>query len=240
MLSTFFYCWDVTLYATMNLTLITLLLGGLMNPLAQAYENQAHTIIKALEKRNMTGYYFGTAQEARDHINQMIEDHSTVTWGGSMTLNEIGIKETLKDRSLNVLDRADAKTPEEVTSIYQKAFSSDYYLMSTNAITLDGQLINIDGNGNRVAALIWGPKQVIIVAGMNKVALDEPSGIERVRNFASPPNTVRLNLTTPCQKTGKCHDCLVDDCICCQVVTTRKSRHKNRIHVILVGETLGY
>lgn len=211
-----------------------------MTPKQINYENQGKTIIKALAKRNMTGHYFHTSLEAVGFINSFIAEQSTVSWGGSMTLNEIGLLERLQQRDLNLLDRSKAKTADEIGDIYRKAFSADYYLMSTNAITMDGKLINIDGNGNRVASLIFGPKQVLVVAGMNKIALDEAAGIQRVHNIASPANTVRLNCKTPCSTNGQCYDCLVEDCICCQTVITRKSRHNNRIHVILIGEELGY
>jgi len=211
-----------------------------MTPKQITYENQGKTIIKALAKRNMTGHYFHTSVEALEFINSFIQEKSTVSWGGSMTLNEIGLLDHLKKRELNLLDRATATSPEEIGKIYREAFSADYYLMSTNAITMDGKLVNIDGNGNRVAALIFGPKQVLVITGMNKISLDEAAGIQRVHNVASPANTVRLNSKTPCSTNGQCYDCLVDDCICCQTVITRKSRHNDRIHVILIGEELGY
>ena len=211
-----------------------------MTPKQITYENQGKTIIKALAKRNMIGHYFATSKEATNYINSFIKDHSSVSWGGSMTLSEIGLLDQLNERDLNLLDRSKAASGEEVGEIYRQAFSADYYLMSTNAITMDGKLVNIDGNGNRVAALIFGPKQVLVVAGMNKIALNEAAGIERVHNVASPANTVRLNSKTPCRTSGQCYDCLVDDCICCQTVITRKSRHNDRIHVILIGEELGY
>jgi hypothetical protein len=211
-----------------------------MTPKQTTYENQANTIIKALSKRHMDGHFFHTSQEAVEFINQLIIEESTISWGGSMTLSEIGLFDSLKQRNLNLLDRSTKKTPEEINQLYRDVFSADHYLMSTNAITLDGKLVNIDGNGNRVAALIFGPKQVIVVAGMNKVALNERAAIERVHNIASPPNTVRLNKNTPCATTGYCNDCLSDDCICSHTVITRNSRHPNRIQVILIGEDLGY
>jgi hypothetical protein len=112
--------------------------------------------------------------------------------------------------------------------------------MSTNAITLDGELVNVDGNGNRVASLIYGPKHVIVITGMNKVVPDVLQGYDRVRNIASPPNTIRLGKNTPCANTGKCGNCLSPDCICSQIVVTRRSREKERIIVILVNENLGF
>jgi hypothetical protein len=211
-----------------------------MNPKKTMYENQAATIIQHLEKRNMSGYYFDTKEEAAKEILSRIPDQTTVSFGGSMTLNQLDLIQELSTRSLTLLDRSKATTPAETKQIYRDAFSADYYLMSTNAITLDGKLVNIDGNSNRVAALSYGPDYVFIVAGMNKVTLDEASAIERVSNFSAPANTVRLNCKTPCAKTGQCSQCLVEDCICCNLVITRKSRHTNRIHVFLIGEELGF
>lgn len=211
-----------------------------MTPKKQMYQNQAETIIKNLEKRNMTGYYYESAGAAVEAILEKIPNFSVVTWGGSQTLSQIGLLQQLSEKSLTLLNRDLAKTPEETKQIYRDSFSADYYLMSTNAITLDGKLVNIDGNSNRVAALAYGPDFVFIVAGMNKVAVDEENALIRAKNFAAPANTVRLNCKTPCTKTGSCNDCLVDDCICCNTVITRKSRHNNRIHVFLIGEELGF
>ena len=161
-------------------------------------------------------------------------------FGGSMTLADIGMLDTLREGHFNLLDRSTANNQDEVLAIYQKSFAADTYFMSTNAITIDGQLVNIDGNGNRVAALIYGPKQVIIMAGMNKVATNVEEAINRVQNFASPANTQRLHKNTPCNKTGYCHDCQSEDCICSNTVITRRSGTKDRIKVILIGEVLGY
>lgn len=211
-----------------------------MEPKQKYYQVSAEQLIKNLENRNMEGYYCPTAKEAVEKALTLIDDGSSVSWGGSMTLQEIGLLEKLKDKNLSLLDRSTATDDEEKAEIYYRALNCDYYLMSSNAITQDGKLVNIDGNGNRIAALIYGPRNVIIIAGMNKVTKDEESAMKRIRNHASPTNAIRLEQETPCTKTGKCHECLVDDCICCQVLVTRKSRHDNRIKVILVGEELGY
>ncbi|MBQ8813206.1 MAG: lactate utilization protein [Lachnospiraceae bacterium] len=212
-----------------------------MNPKKEYYEKQAATIIKNLAKRRMEGFYCATAEEAKEKVMSMIEAGTSVSFGGSMTLEECGVMEAVRSRSdITLYDRAAAKSPEEVGRIYRQAFSVDTYLMSTNAITLDGELINIDGRGNRVAALIFGPEKVIIVAGMNKVANSEADGLLRVRNMAAPPNCVRLNKKTPCSVTGRCGDCYGDESICSQIVVTRRSSDLNRIKVILVGEELGY
>lgn len=212
-----------------------------MSPKKEFLEKQAATIIKNLAKRRMEGYYCATAAEAKEKVLSMIEAGTSVAFGGAMTLNESGILEALRERTdITLYDRDKAKTPEEAGKIYRQAFSADTYLMSTNAITVDGELINIDGRGNRVAALIFGPGQVIIVAGMNKVATDEAAGLARVRNVAAPTNCIRFGKTTPCTVTGRCGDCYGEDSICSQIVVTRRSSEKNRIKVILVGEELGY
>lgn len=211
-----------------------------MTPMKEFYEKQAATIIKRLEKRNITGYYCPDSASATEKALSLIEDGSTVSWGGSMSLKECGLIEALKNAPVTLWDRADAKTPEEVQAIYRKAFLADYYLMSSNAITLDGQLVNIDGNGNRVAALTFGPAHVILVVGMNKVTKTVEEALDRIHNVAAPPNAVRLNTNTPCGATGVCSDCLSPQCLCSQVLITRYSRTPGRIHVLLVGESLGF
>ncbi len=212
-----------------------------MNPTAMHNEIQAKTVIENLKKRHMEGFYCKTKEEAVELISSLIKDGSSVSWGGSMTMKEIGLMETLENREdLTLLDRAKANSPEEVGEIYRKAFSADTFIMSSNAITKDGKLVNIDGTGNRVAALIYGPKQVIVVAGMNKIVVNEEEAMSRIRNIASPPNAIRLNQNTPCAKTGFCADCLSPDCICNQVVTIRNSRDAERIKVVLIEGSWGF
>jgi hypothetical protein len=213
----------------------------MMTPKKEAYKTQAETIIKALKRRGMDGIFCETAKDALKEIEKMIPDGSTVSFGGSMTLSEAGIMTWLQgNENITLYDRSKCKDPEEVKEVYHKALTADYYLMSTNAITLDGELINIDGTGNRVAALIYGPENVIVIAGMNKVASDIEAAYKRVKNIASPPNCIRLNRKTPCAVTGKCGDCLGAECICSQTVITRRSAVEGRIKVVLVGEELGY
>ena len=139
-----------------------------------------------------------------------------------------------------LIDRAEAKTPQEHRAMYARIVCSDYYLMSSNAVTLDGELVNVDGNANRVACLCQGPQHVILVVGMNKIAATVEDAIHRIHTCACPPNAIRVGAETPCSKTGVCADCLSPDCICCQTVITRKSRHNGRIIVLLVGEELGF
>ncbi len=212
-----------------------------MTPKEQYYENTAKTVIQNLEKRRMAGCYCPTAGEAAKLAMSLIAPGASVGTGGSMTLEECGIMSLLRAREdITFLDRATAKTPEEATEMLHQMLLCDSYLMSTNAITMDGELVNIDGSGNRVAALIYGPKEVIVVAGMNKVCPDLHSAYRRVKDITSPPNCVRLNKNTPCARTGRCGDCLGDDSICSQTVITRRSGIRERIKVILVGEELGY
>lgn len=211
-----------------------------MTPMKEFYEKQAASIIKHLNRRNMDAFYCSDSASAVEKAMSLIEKGSTVSFGGSMTLTESGMMDALKKADIQLLDRSTAGSPEEVADIYHKALSADYYLMSTNAISLDGQLVNVDGTGNRVAALIYGPSHIIIMAGMNKVAKDVDAAIRRVHDCAAPPNAMRLSMKTPCQAAGVCSDCLSPDCICAQTVITRFSRIKGRITVILIGESLGY
>ncbi len=212
-----------------------------MTPKQQYYENTANTIIKNLKRRRMDGYYCPTSAEAVDLAMSLTHAGDTVGTGGSMSLEECGMMEQLRTRTdITFLDRAAGKNPEEVYDLLHRMLSSDTYFMSTNAITMDGELVNIDGSGNRLAALIYGPTQVIIIAGMNKVSADIPSAYQRVKAIATPPNCIRLSKNTPCALTGKCGDCLGDDSICSQIVVTRRSGIAGRIKVILVGEELGY
>lgn len=204
------------------------------------YENIADTLIEKFNKRGIEGYYCENGEEALMMAKRFLTPGCSISWGGSETLEEIGLIAELKASDYIIYDRHTAKTPEEKSQMYGKIVTSDYYFMSSNAITMDGQLVNIDGGGNRVACLITGPKNVIIIVGMNKLVTDVNTGIERVRNMAAPPNTVRLNLKTPCAELGKCANCLVEDCICCEIVITRKSKIPGRIKVILVGEELGF
>ena len=211
-----------------------------MSPKEIANQNLANTMIKNMAKKNLEGYYCATSAEAVEKALSLMPEGASVTWGGSMTLTECGLMDALRTANYEIIDRDTAKTPEEARVMYSKQVMADYFLMSTNAITIDGELVNIDGRSNRVSCLCWGPQNVIIIAGMNKVVPDVESAIKRVRNMAAPANCVRLNKNTPCAQTGKCGDCYSQESICSQVLITRRSSAPNRIKVILVGEELGY
>ena len=204
------------------------------------YKNLSATVMKGFEKRHMESYYCDSIEEARNLALSLVPENATASFGGSVTLAETGILDALRNRKdITLYDRDTANSPEEVKKIMHDALSCDYYFMSSNAITHDGELINIDGNGNRVAALIYGPENVIIVAGMNKICKNVEEGLSRTRNLASPQNCIRLGKNNPCAINGVCGNCLADT-ICDQIVVTRASRVPKRIKVILVGEELGF
>lgn len=207
----------------------------------QHYEILAGKIIDKLQLRNMDGYYVPTKEDALALVKEkFLTKGVSVAWGGSMTLDETGVMDYLKESDCVVYDRMAPKTREEEKIMKGNIINADYFLMSTNAITIDGELVNIDGRANRVSFLCYGPEHVLILAGMNKVVSNVEEGINRVRNIASPPNALRLNKNTPCAANGRCADCVSEDCICSQIVVTRHSTIPNRIHVILIGEELGF
>ena len=211
-----------------------------MNPKKKFYETAAETLIKNLDKRGMEAYYVDNKDDALKMALRFVTPGSSVSWGGSMSINEIGLIPALKAWDCTVLDRTVPKTEEEKKEFFGKVAVCDYYFMSTNAITMDGELVNIDGTGNRVASLIFGPSNVVIIAVMNKVADNLESAVDRARNTAAPMNTIRLDRKTPCTQVGRCMDCMSPDCICNQFVVTRRSAPAGRIKIILVGEELGY
>ena len=194
-------------------------------------------VIKGLESRGMAGYYANDKDEALKIALGLIEEGSTVTMGGAMSVREIGLVDALKKGNYNFIDRDQM---EDKRAAALAAYSADVFLTSTNAMTEDGMLVNIDGNANRVSAIAHGPAKVIVIAGMNKVCDDLDGAMKRARNVAAPTNAQRFGLDTPCSKTGSCMDCKSPDTICCQFLITRYSRHKGRIHVILVNDNLGF
>ena len=197
----------------------------------------AQKVIKGLESRNMTGYYAEDREAAKALALSLIPEGSSVTMGGAMSAHEIGQVEALKAGNYDFIDR-DAY--EDKRAAMLAAYDADVFLSSANAITEDGQLVNIDGNANRVSAIAQGPKKVVFIVGMNKVCDDLDGAMKRARNVAAPINAQRFGLSTPCAKTGACMDCKSPDTICCQFLITRFSRHKDRIHVILVNDSLGF
>ena len=211
-----------------------------MTPKELRNERLAERMIKNLKRRNMEAFYCRTAAEAVNKVSELIADGSLVTWGGSMTIRDMGIPQALKNRgTLEVLDRDVVADRDEVVKIYERAFTADVYLSSANAISEDGVIVNIDGNGNRVAAITWGPKKVIFIIGVNKVAQTVEAAFQRARSTASPINAARFDIKTPCQTDGVCHNCNSLECICNYVHFLRNSPH-GRHTVVLVGDEFGY
>ena len=211
-----------------------------MNPIEIRNEKAAGKVIKNLARRNIEAFYCPTAREAVAKLLEMIPQGSSVTWGGSMSIRDIGIPAALADAGkYEVYDRDKAPDRAAATEIYLKAFSCDYYLSSANAITEDGVIVNIDGTGNRVAAITFGPRNVIFVIGMNKLTQNVDAALARARSLAAPVNTARFDIQTPCKLDGVCHNCLSDDCICNYIHYLRHSP-KGKHKVILVGESIGY
>ena len=212
-----------------------------MTPIEKRNQLLAEKMIKNLRRRNMEAFYCPTAQDAVAQVQALIADGSSVTWGGSMTIRDMGLPQALRERgTLEVLDRDLVEDAQEKQQMYLKAFSADVYLSSANAISEDGVIVNIDGNGNRVAAITWGPRMVIFVIGLNKVAATVQDAISRARSTASPINAQRFDISTPCHNDGVCHNCNSPESICSYIHLLRNSRNGNRHTVVLVGETLGY
>ncbi|MBQ8795731.1 MAG: lactate utilization protein [Clostridia bacterium] len=211
------------------------------------------TLMENLENNNMKPYFCENKEEAKALVMSLIYKGATVTNGGSVTMKEIGVMDAVKEREdITYLDRnAKGLTPEEVKEIYKKAFFADVYLMSTNALTLSGELYNVDGNSNRVAALLYGPESVIVVCGVNKIVKNLDEAVKRVKTVAAPKNTVRLHTGSYCENAGECMSLknqgafMCDGCkgsgrICCNYVVSAQQRHKDRIKVVIVNEELGY
>lgn len=211
-----------------------------MTPKERRNEMLAGKIIKQLARRNMKGYYCPTAQDAIRQVTELIPDGSQVSWGGSMTIRDMGLVKALHEKgTYDLLDRDLAQDRTEAAAIYMKAFQADYYLSSANALSEDGVIVNIDGTGNRVAAITFGPRHVIFVIGINKVCQDADAALKRARSTASPINTARFDIQTPCRLDGVCHNCCSDDCICNYIHFLRHSP-KGRHQVVIVGEDWGY
>lgn len=197
-------------------------------------------IIKGLVSRNMEGYYAETKEAALAKALEWIPEGSSISWGGSVSVNEIGLKQAVCEGNYKAYNREAAKTPEEKRKIELIAYDCDYFLTSANALTEDGILVNIDGIGNRVSAIANGPRNVLMIIGMNKVVKDVENAVSRARNEAAPVNAQRFGLDTPCSEYGTCFDCKSKDTICCQFLVTRFSKAAGRIKVILVNEDLGF
>lgn len=211
-----------------------------MNVREMRNEVLAERVVKALESRNMEAYFVKTKEEALAKALELIPEGSSVSWGGTMSAKEIGLTEALQNGNYTVYDRDVKETREEKEEVAHQALNCDFYLGSTNALAEDGVMVNVDGNANRVAAYAYGPKNVLLIVGMNKVVKTEADAMSRARNEAAPINAQRFGIDTPCVKNGSCFDCKKPECICCQILITRYSKVPKRTKVILVNESLGY
>ena len=198
-------------------------------PIKTRYDKAGPQVAEALRRRHFEAHYVSTAQEALDLALTLIPKDRTVSWGGTVTAAQIGLMDRLHEGDYQLIDRDTGKTPAEKQELMRQALTCGTFIMSSNAISADGQLVNLDGNANRVAALCFGPESVLVIAGMNKVMGDLDSAIARARQVAAPAAV-----------TGSCGDCTSPDCICCQMVITRVCRPAGRIKVILVGQDLGF
>lgn len=214
-------------------------------------EKRINKVGENLKKNNMEFYFAKTKEEVPEIVKSLIKKGDVITHGGSVSMTECGIRELISSPDYKYLDRSKAQTPEEIKEIYRAAFSADVYISSTNAITEDGVLYNVDGNSNRIAAIAFGPDSVIIIAGYNKIVSDLKEAELRVKTEAAPPNCVRLDCPTYCKKKGECislskpdhqmsDGCSGDGRICCNYLISAQQRHKGRIKVIVVAEELGY
>ena len=207
----------------------------------QIIEKRIQKTIANLQRHNMAGYYARTCEEAVSIALSLMTPGETVSTGGSVTLKETGMMDKLRDGTFHYLDRSvPGLTKEQIELLHRQTFSADTYLMSSNAITETGELYNVDGNSNRVAALAYGPKQVIILAGYNKIVPDLKAAVTRVEKIAAPANTTQLHSGTPCIVTGECEHCTAPLRACCNFMVTGFQRQKNRVKVILIGEELGF
>lgn len=204
------------------------------------YDKRAQVLIKNLQSRHFNAYYCETAEEALSKAVSLIPEGSSVGWGGALSAQQIGLLDAVNNGNYVALDRDKASNPQEREDIMRKCLLADTFITGANAISLDGQMVNIDGNGNRVAAIVYGPKQVVVIAGMNKVEDSLESAVIRARTVAAPMNKQRFPLQTPCEVTASCADCKSDGCICNQILVTRNCKPAGRITFILVREELGF
>ena len=203
------------------------------------YEKRGTTLVKQLKSRHFDAYYCATKEEALAQALSLIPEGSSVGWGGALSAHQIGLMDAVRAGNYQAFDRDACKTPEEIAQMGIKCLGADVFLTGANALSLDGQMVNIDGTGNRLAGIIYGPKSVIVIAGMNKVEDTLDAAVQRARTVAAPMNQQRFQLNNPCTVTGACADCKSETCICNQILITRHCRPVGRIKFILVGEELG-
>lgn len=209
-------------------------------PKEMYYEKRGQILVKNLKSRHFDAYYCATKEDALKKALELIPEGSLVGWGGATTAHQIGLMAALNHGNYRTIDRDACETPEQKAQAARDCLAADFFLTGANGLSLDGQMVNIDGLGNRVAAIIFGPKEVLVLAGMNKVEDTLEDAVKRARTVAAPMNQQRFNGKTPCTVTGACADCKSEGCICNQIVITRHCRPTGRIKFILIGEELGF
>ncbi len=205
----------------------------------QYYEKRGRILVKNLKKRHFDAYYCATKEDALAKALELIPEGATVGWGGVLSAHQIGLVKALNEGNYRAIDRDKCTTPEEKLQAAKDSMFADVFLTSANGLSMEGEMVNIDGMGNRVAAIVYGPKEVLVIAGMNKVTDTLEDAITRARTVAAPLNQQRFLLNNPCTATGTCADCTSETCICNQILITRHCRPAGRIKFILVGEDLG-
>lgn len=213
----------------------------------EAMELKIRRTMAALEKNNMHAYYVPSSDEAVLLVESLLREGDTISCGGSVTLDATGVKALMRSGKYKFLDRDAVSTDAERQEIYRQTFSADVFLTSSNAITENGELYNVDGNGNRVAAMLFGPSKVIVVAGYNKIVRDLDAAAAYVKGLATPANAMRLHLDTPCTHGAcpgtdgsLCSGCHTENRICSLFTVMAQQRNKERVHVVLIGEEVGY
>lgn len=208
-------------------------------PMKKYYQKRGELLVKNLRSRHYDAYYCDTKEAALEKALEIIPKGATVGWGGAMSAQQIGLLDAMNNGEYNAIDRDKAPNPEERKKAMKNCLLADVFITGANALSMDGQMVNIDGNGNRVSAIVYGPESVVVIAGMNKVMDTLEAAVIRARTIAAPMNKQRFALQTPCEFTGTCGDCKSEGCICNQILVTRNSKPAGRIKVILVGEDLG-
>ena len=206
----------------------------------KAYEKRGQILVKNLKNRHFDAYYCADRKEALQKALELIPKGATIGWGGSVTAKDIGLMDAVRSGDYRPYDRDNVATPEERTRLMKQSLLADVFITGANALSLDGQMVNIDGTGNRLGGIVYGPDSVLVVAGMNKVVSTLEEAVTRARTVAAPMNKQRFPAQTPCEVTGVCADCKSEACICNQVLVTRHCRPAGRIKFILVGEDLGF
>ena len=212
-----------------------------MNEAVQSVmEKRIRRAMAAVQRNQMQAFYCERADQVPAFVKEMLPAGCSVSHGGSATLSECGVTDLLVQGDYRYLDRSKANGPEEIGKLYREVFSADWYLTSSNAVTEDGKLYNVDGNSNRVAAIAFGPAHVLVIVGCNKIVRDLDEAMARVQTIAAPANTVRLNCDTPCAESGRCQNCHSPARICCNALITAFQRDPDRVKVLFVGEPLGF